>query len=86
MEGEEVEDTPTGTITMAAAAVTTPVDTPMGMTTYGLEIVVKLNAFRSPGSEVDKAVAPLWSASHLFATQISITPYFPFPILSLNSC
>ena len=50
VEDEEVEeeDTPTGTIAMAAAAVTTPVDTPMGMTTYGLEIVVKLDAFRCP--------------------------------------
>jgi hypothetical protein len=45
---EEVVDIPTGTIIMAAAAVTTPVATPMGMTTYGLESVVKLDAFRCP--------------------------------------
>lgn len=36
------EDTPTGTITKAA--ITTPVTIP-GMTTYGLDIVVKLDAF-----------------------------------------
>lgn len=40
------EDTQMGTITMAAAAVTTPVAIPTGMTTYGLDIVVKLDAFR----------------------------------------
>jgi hypothetical protein len=78
VEVEEEEVTLMGTSLMAAAAVTTPVATPMGMTTYGLEIVVKLDAFRSPESEVDKAVAPLLSASHLFATQISNTPCFPF--------
>lgn len=42
---EEEEDTPMGTIHMAAA-VTTPVAIPTGMTTYGLDIVVKSNAFR----------------------------------------
>lgn len=42
---EEVVVILTGTIIMAAAAVTTPVATPMGMTTYGLESVVKLDAF-----------------------------------------
>jgi len=45
---EEGEDTPTGTIIMAAA-VTTPVAIPTGMTTYGLDIVVKFDAFRYPG-------------------------------------
>jgi hypothetical protein len=53
MEGDVVEveeDIPTGTNLTAVAAVTTPVATPMGMTTYGLEIVVKLDAFRYPES------------------------------------
>ena len=57
VEVEVEEVTPTGTITMAAAAITTPVATPMGMRTYGLEIVVKLDAFRSPESKVGEAVA-----------------------------
>lgn len=47
VEVEVEEDTQMGTILMAAAAVTTPVATPTGMTTYGLEIVVKLDAFRN---------------------------------------
>lgn len=42
---EEVEDIPTGMIHMQAA-ITTPVDTPMGMKTYGLDIVVKFYAHR----------------------------------------
>jgi hypothetical protein len=37
----EEEDIPTGTT--IRDAITTPVATPMGMTTYGLDIVVKLN-------------------------------------------
>jgi hypothetical protein len=41
----EEEDTLMGTIHMAAA-VTTPVAIPTGMTTYGLDIVVKSNASR----------------------------------------
>jgi hypothetical protein len=39
-------DTPTGTIHIHAA-ITTPVATPTGMTTYGLVIVVKFSATRS---------------------------------------
>ncbi len=39
------EDTLMGTIHIPAA-ITTPVATPMGMTTYGLDIVVKFDAFR----------------------------------------
>jgi hypothetical protein len=39
-------DTPMGTIIMAVE-ITTPVDIPTGMTTLGLDIVVKSVAFRS---------------------------------------
>jgi hypothetical protein len=42
----EVEDIPTGT-NPTQAAITTPVATPMGMKTYGLDIVVKFGAFPS---------------------------------------
>ncbi len=41
-----VEDTPTGT-DLTQAVITTPVATPMGMKTYGLDIVVKFGAFFS---------------------------------------
>jgi hypothetical protein len=45
VEEEEVEDTPTGTIDIQAAIIT-PVATPTGMKTFGLDIVVKFNASR----------------------------------------
>jgi len=45
----EVEDIPTGT-NLTQAATTTPVAIPMGMKTYGLDIVVKLA--HSPASLV----------------------------------
>jgi hypothetical protein len=47
MEAVLVE-VPTGTITVAIlkAAETTPVAIPMGMTTYGIDIVVKFDAVR----------------------------------------
>ena len=42
----EAEDIPTGT-NLTQAAITTPVATPMGMKTYGLDIVVKFGTFPS---------------------------------------
>lgn len=43
------EDIPTGTdLDLTIAAITTPVATPMGMTTYGLDIVVKFWHIRAP--------------------------------------
>ena len=48
MDMEVVVADPTGTIMVAIlkAAATTPVDIPTGMTTYGLDIVVKFDAVR----------------------------------------
>jgi hypothetical protein len=40
----EVEDIPTGT-NLTQTAITTSVATPMGMKTYGLDIVVKFSTF-----------------------------------------
>jgi hypothetical protein len=46
LEVAEVVDTPTG-MDLTQAVITTPVATPMGMKTYGLDIVVKFGTFLS---------------------------------------
>jgi hypothetical protein len=46
LEVAEGEDIPTGT-DLTQIVITTPVATPMGMRTYGLDIVVKFDTFLS---------------------------------------
>jgi hypothetical protein len=63
----------TGMITVATLPRATIVAIPMGMATYGLDIVVKFKAFSCLLSQIDEA--RLWARS-TFATQGSNTPFF----------
>jgi hypothetical protein len=66
----EVEDIPTGT-NLTQAAITTPVATPMGMKTYGLDIVVKFGTLPSP-TRGDILLGLYLILSHLFCVTASM--------------
>lgn len=61
---EEEAVIPTGTIHIQTA-ITTPMDTPTGMTTYGLDIVVKFDASRTLLRKEASSELDFTHASHM---------------------